>query len=101
MVRILITYVLPLVLPTLAWYVWGRLSASRTRTERNGSEWENAPWPALAVSGVVLLAATLGALALFGAAEPGNVYRPARVVDGAVVPGTQTNAPPQPYSATE
>lgn len=82
MTRILLTYVVPLVLPAVAWYVWNRLSGPG----RPG--WSAAPWPALGASGVALLAATLGALALLTGAGPGEVYAPAQFIDGEVAPGT-------------
>ena len=93
MVRILITYLLPLVLPALAWYLWSRLSPGASGVPDRETGWAAAPWDRLGIAGVVLLSLTLGALALFTGAEPGNVYTPARVVDGKVVPGVQAVAP--------
>lgn len=89
MTRILITYLLPLVLPAIAWYVWQYLSPSRSRDPEKKPGWEDAPWDKLGIAGVVLLAVTLGSFAVFTGAEPGNVYEPAHVVDGKVVPGQQ------------
>ena len=94
MTRILITYVLPLVLPTLVWYAWNRLAPRRPGAPERPKGWASAPWSRLSVAGVVLLAFTLGSLALFTGADPGSVYTPARVIDGEVVPGDQAAPPP-------
>lgn len=90
MTRILLTYVVPLVLPTIAWYVWTRLSGPKAPGPGRAGGWSAAPWPALGASGVVLLAATLGALALLTGAGPGEVYAPAQFIDGEVAPGTHS-----------
>ena len=49
--------------------------------------------PQLAVAGLVLLAATLGAYALLVGGDPGEVYQPARLIDGKVEPGSHSDAP--------
>ena len=92
MTRILITYVVPLVLPALAWYLWHRFRPQRPgEEERKG--WAAAPWPQLGIAGLVLLAATLGAVALLVGGVPGETYQPARLIDGKVVPGDHSGAP--------
>ena len=48
---------------------------------------KDAPWIWLAGGGVALAAAILGAWALLGGGEPNTAYKPARVIDGRVVPG--------------
>ena len=88
MVRILLTYVVPLVMPLVGWYVWQRFIR---RTPQPGAEHKlglrDAPWHWLSIAGVLLVAATLGSIALFTGGEPGEVYQPPQVIDGKVVPG--------------
>jgi hypothetical protein len=80
--RILLTYVVPLVLPTVL-YVIVRILVQRRTPER----WGDMPWLWLGVSGFVLLVLTLGWLALFSGSEPGSAYHPPQVIDGTVRPG--------------
>ena len=88
MTRILITYVVPLVLPALGWYLWHRFRPGQPE-EKKG--WQAAPWPLLGVAGLILPAATLSAYALLVGGEPGEVYQPARLIDGEVVPGRHSD----------
>jgi hypothetical protein len=81
MLRIALQYLLPLVLPLLAYLVYAGVSR-KTRVL------EGAPWIGLAAAGVVLMAASLVSWSLLTGAEPGETYVPARVEDGRVVPGT-------------
>ena len=99
MTRILLTYLVPLVLPTIAWYVWNRLAGPKAPGGGRAGGWSAAPWPALCASGVALLAATLGALALLTGAEPGEVYAPARFVDGEIAPGSHETPAAAPVAA--
>ncbi len=87
MTRILLTYVLPLILPALVWYLWHQFRPRRAGQIEAKTGWSAAPWPQLSVAGLVLLAATLGAYAVLVGGEPGEVYKPARMVDGEIVPG--------------
>ena len=77
--RIILTIVLPLVLPTLVYFAY----MAAKREERPGGP----PWFWLAVTGLVLTAATLGLFAIFGGAEPGSVYHPPRQVNGHIESG--------------
>ncbi len=80
MLRILLQYVLPLVLPFLAWLVYARL------THKTGVN--DAPWLVLAATGVGLLLVSLASWTLLSGSEPGETYVPARIEDGRLVPGT-------------
>jgi Family of unknown function (DUF6111) len=80
MLRILLQYLLPLVLPFLAWLIYARL------TRKSGVN--DAPWLGLAAAGVGLLVVSLVSWSLLSGSEPGETYVPARVEDGEVVPGT-------------
>ena len=79
MLRLLLQYLLPLLLPFLAWLVYARVA------HRAGLR--DAPWIGLAAAGVGLLAVSLVTWGLLSGSEPGETYRPARVEDGRLVPG--------------
>ena len=80
MLRILLQYLLPLLLPFLAYLVYARL------TRRAGLN--DAPWLGLVAAGVGLLVVSLVTWSIMNGSEPGETYVPARVEDGEVVPGT-------------
>lgn len=81
MLRLLLQYLLPLVLPFLVYLAYARL-AQKTRVL------DDAPWLVLAATGVGLLAVSLVSWRLMTGAPPGETYTPARIEDGRVVPGT-------------
>jgi hypothetical protein len=85
MLRVLLTIVLPLLLPTALYLLWvGTFGA-----ERRGSavRWTAVPWTWLAVAGVVLLAIVLFVVTVhFGSPQEG-VYVPPRWEAGRIVPG--------------
>ncbi len=85
--RQFLTIVIPLLLPTLLYF--GYLSLVRRRSAGGGATVASAdiPWVWLAGAGVLLLAVTLLAVALFGGADPGSHYEPPRMIDGQVQPG--------------
>jgi hypothetical protein len=79
MLRILLQYVLPLVLPFLVYLVYARLA------QKPGSD---APWIGLAAAGVALMAVSLVTWGLLSGSDPSETYVPARFEDGELVPGT-------------
>jgi hypothetical protein len=81
MLRIALQYLLPLVLPLLAYLIYAAV-ARKTRVL------DGAPWVALAATGVGLMAVSLVSWSLLTGAEPGETYVPAHIEDGRVVPGT-------------
>jgi hypothetical protein len=83
MLRILLQYLLPLLLPFLVYIVWVALTRGRSPGWLRG-----APWPHLAGAGVALMAASLLAWNLLSGAPPEAVYIPPHVEDGEIVPGT-------------
>ncbi len=85
MSRIVLTYVLPLVLPTALYLAWAWLANRRT-AGGPAVQLAGAPWFWLILSGVVLMAAGLVATALIGGADPGSRIIPPRYEDGRVVP---------------
>jgi hypothetical protein len=85
MLRVLLTIVLPLVLPTALYLLWVRT----TQWEEGGGamRWRALPWLWLAGAGVVLLVVVLYVVTVhFGTSEQG-VYVPPRYEGGHVVPG--------------
>ena len=87
MLRFLLHYVLPLLLPFLIYFAYVGLARGRT------PGWmEETPWLILAGAGVVLLAASLVSWSLWTGAPPEEAYQPPRLEDGRVVPG-RTVAP--------
>ncbi|HYH19769.1 MAG TPA: DUF6111 family protein [Azospirillum sp.] len=91
MLRILLTIVLPLVLPTVVYLLYvTTVEARRARAAQEGGPvpwWVEAPWPWLVGGGVVLVGLTLGALALTGGDKPGGVYVPAHMENGRLIEG--------------
>ncbi len=78
MTRILLTYVLPLLLPTALYLLWLRFAGGGARRE--------VPWMWLAIAGLGLAAMVLSGLALSGGDKDG-IYEPPHVENGKIVPG--------------
>lgn len=94
MMRLVLTYALPLLLPAAAYFLW--LWFTRRRPAGGAAAGEEQgpvpagpemPWLWLALAGLVLLAATLSYVALTSGGPPDGVYEPPRLEDGRVVPG--------------
>jgi hypothetical protein len=82
MARILLQYLLPLLLPFLAYFVYVALARGNT------PDWlEGVPWPHLAGAGVLLMAISLIAWSLTTGAPTEEIYLPPRFEDGRIVPG--------------
>ena len=83
MTRIVITIVVPLILPSLLYWTWlhatGRAAA--------GDGLAALPWPWLIAAGVALTAATLVVVSVHYGNTPQGAYVPPRVEGGRVVPG--------------
>lgn len=91
MLRIFLTVILPLVLPT-AGYVLYVFVVERRRREaeeahRPAPWWATAPWPWLVFAGVAAMAVTLGAVAMTSGVAPHTPYTPAHLEDGRVIGG--------------
>jgi hypothetical protein len=85
MLRVFLTIVLPLVLPTAIYVGWLVIAHRVQRAE--DVRWVELPWVWLAGVGAVLLAVVLFAVNLhFGTSETGT-YVPPRWEDGRIVPG--------------
>lgn len=88
--RILIQYLLPLLLPTLAYLVWMRQARRRAMERGEAADaitWRDAPWPWLVLLGLIVLLGAFALLADFKGEGLGGQYVPPRLEDGRVVPG--------------
>jgi hypothetical protein len=79
MIRILLTYVLPLILPTVLYLLWLRFAVARGRAPE-------VPYVWLLLAGLVLVTITVFGLTLSGGTPTGR-YQPPHLEDGRVVPG--------------
>lgn len=86
MIRILLTWILPLLLPTaayLAWVLW-----ARRRRAAGGPEMMDVPWTWLLAAGLALAFLVTGALYLGEGAGTNADYVPAHIdEEGRFVPG--------------
>jgi Family of unknown function (DUF6111) len=86
--RVLLTILLPLILPTVIYFLWR--AARRLAIVTEGA---TLPWPWLLGAGVALTAITLVIVSVqFGAAPTGK-YVPPRVIDGQVEPAHVNSSP--------
>lgn len=85
MLRVVLTIVLPLLLPTVLYLLWvGTYGAERGRS---ALRWTAVPWIWLAGAGAVLLAIVLFVVTVhFGSPQEG-VYVPPRWEGGHIIPG--------------
>lgn len=84
MLRVIVTIVLPLLLPTVLYLGWVWLA--RSVQDGGAVRWSALPWLWLAGAGAVLLAVVLVVVTGFGTTRQG-VYVPPRWVNGQIVPG--------------
>jgi uncharacterized protein DUF6111 len=85
MPRILLTIVLPLLLPTALYLLW--VTTLRRARESGTTLWVALPWLWLASAGVALLAVVMFVVTVhFGTPQEG-VYVPARWQNGHIIPG--------------
>ncbi|HLI13039.1 MAG TPA: DUF6111 family protein [Alphaproteobacteria bacterium] len=88
MARLLLQYLLPLILPTVAYALW--LHWRRRRAAIIGARmpaWQEGRWFWPIIAGVALTAVVFVAAALWGGYAPDTRYEPARVINGQIVPG--------------
>ena len=87
MIRILLQYLLPILLPTLAFVAWVYLTRqSQEMASETIARVRDGPWFWLIVAGIALMGLGLGYVAFQGEA-PGGVYRAPHIENGRVVPG--------------
>jgi hypothetical protein len=97
MLRVLLEYVVPIVLPSLLYLAW--LAYENRRIARGGEgvlrRWQEGPWAWLFAAGVALaVSGTLMLTLLRGNGIEGR-YVPPRVEDGRIVPGHVEPAQPR------
>jgi hypothetical protein len=93
MLRVFLTIVLPLLLPTAVYVAWLRYAQWAQRGPHQGPQpgdavsWAAVPWVWLAAAGALLLAIVLFVVTVhFGTSQPG-VYVPPRWENGQIIPG--------------
>lgn len=88
MLRILLTIVLPVVLPLLVYL--GYLEMMRRRAEATGEPYDPAlregPWAWLALAGLALVVATLIGVRVMTGVDPGTKLEAPHMVDGEIAP---------------
>jgi hypothetical protein len=85
MLRILLTFIVPLLLPTAIYLLWIRLASGPLQAEAPGRQ--ALPWIWLAGAGVLLLALVLFFVSIhYGSPQQGGVYVPPRWEQGHIVP---------------
>ncbi|MFZ5792216.1 MAG: DUF6111 family protein [Pseudomonadota bacterium] len=89
--RQVLSIVVPLLLPTLLYFGYMTVTRRRAQAAGQARAFKDVPWTWLAVAGVVLVAVTLAAMALFGGAEPGSRYQLPSLEGGQVKPGGFSN----------
>jgi uncharacterized protein DUF6111 len=92
--RIVLSVVLPLVLPTLLYFAY--MSVQRRRGVAAAVQPTDVPWSWLVAAGAVLLAASLLAFFLLEQGTGRGTYHPARIIDGRIEPGYFDNDVKQP-----
>lgn len=86
--RQVLSIVVPLVLPAALYILYLYVVGRRARAAGGAPGlWKEIPWTWLGVAGALLAIISFAAYALFGGAEPGSRYDPARLIDGEIKPG--------------
>jgi len=96
MIRVLLTVILPLLLPTALYLLWA--SATRRAGPLGVGPLRDPPWIWLGAAGIALLVGVLILVAFgFGRSADTAHYVPPRTIDGKIVPGHIEPAPaPRP-----
>jgi hypothetical protein len=85
MLRVFLTIVLPLVLPSAIYFTW--IWIANMVSDRKPRSWAATPWVWLAGAGVVLLAGVLFVVNVHFGTSSSGTYVPPRWENGRVVPG--------------
>lgn len=86
MIRILLQYVLPLLLPVALYVLWAWFSHKRRAAGGAPYRIQDGPWFWLIVAGVALASVALIVTALTSGGEPSGTYQAPRWEDGKIVP---------------
>lgn len=90
MIRILLTVILPLALPSTLYFLWfanERRRAIAAGTPETMPRLGDVPWFVLGSAGLVIVAVVLVATTIFTGDDPGMTYVPPHLEGGQVVPG--------------
>ncbi len=82
---------LSFLLPVAVYFLYAQAMRMKRRDASMAapeSLWKEAPWPWLAVAGVLLMAAALAAVVFIEDGGSSGVYSPARMVDGKLIGGS-------------
>jgi len=107
MLRIIVTYILPLALPTVLYFVWTAWVRKQVRTNRAKARSEGTadhtepeefdlktPWFRLILAGVILMAVGLVLSVFLGPKNaPDSVYQPPRMENNTIIPGQYVPKP--------
>ena len=86
--RQVVSIVVPLLLPAALYILYLYFAGRRARAAGQAPAlWKELPWTWLGIAGVALAIVSFTAYALFGGAERGSRYDPARLIDGRIEPG--------------
>jgi len=98
MMRIVLQYLLPLILPSLGYLLW--VSWAAHKAEKTGGPMpeplSKGPWFRLVLMGFVLMVLGLVALTMSGSMDPDGTFRSPRWEDGKIVPGGMEPKAPAP-----
>jgi Family of unknown function (DUF6111) len=84
--RILLTYILPLILPLAVYLVWAWIVRGRNRGPDDPPFWYEGPWFWLIVAGFAILVSVLATTAYFSGDPPEGDYVPPRFEGGRIIP---------------
>jgi heme A synthase len=88
MVRVVLSYIVPFLLPTALYVAWSWYRA-RYAAAHGGEapKVERGPWPILIALGALLTLLTLAATALLQGSDAGSAYTPPHLENGRLIPG--------------
>jgi len=90
MIKKFLTFVVPLIAPTIAYIMWVYFRQEREAAEAQGRRlppWQDFPWTWLITAGAVLAAVATVFFGTLGGVGTDAEYRPARYEDGRLIPG--------------
>lgn len=87
MSRLLLYYLLPIVLPSLAYVAWTLLARHRAEAGEPPLLLKDGPWFRLLLAGFFLMLIGLGILTMTGSMSPEGTYRAPYAEDGKIIPG--------------
>ena len=90
MIKKFLTFVVPFIIPTIAYIIWVYFRQEREDAAIQGRRlppWQDYPWTWLVTLGAVLTVVTVVVFGTLDGAGTDAEYRPARYEDGKLVPG--------------